>query len=233
MPRSLPTLAPPSYRPPCVAWAVAPLLLLASLFTSNAWAVVVTVAHPHERGGYVWIDAQMDDLFPGRVRESLGRGMPATLTIHAELWRSRSGWFDRMEDSHDAVVRIRYEVWSHSYRLERMGERPLVLSTLDSVEVALSQPAAVRVGRVGDLKAQSLYYVVVFATLKPLSVEDVEEVEGWLSGEVQDKRSAGFGVITELPHALFDAVRNFAGFGDQRARAVSDSFVLQDLFPDR
>src|SRR6185295_17435782 len=171
----------------------------------------------------------MDELFPGRVRESLARGMPATLTIHSELWRSRSGWFDRLEDAHDATVRIRYEVWNHSYRLERAGERPMSFSTLDSVEIALSEPAAVRVGRVGDLKPLSLYYVVLSATLKPLSVEDVEEVEGWLTGEVQDKRHAGFGVITELPRSLFDAVRNFAGFGDHRARVVSAPFMLADL----
>jgi len=208
------------------------LVLAALCLASNARAVVATVLHPHERGGYVWIDTQLDELFPDRVRESLGRGMPATLTIHAELWRSRSGWFDRMEDSHDATVRIRYEVWNHSYRIERAGETALVLSTLDSVEIVLSQPAAVRVGRVGELKPQSYYYVVIFATLKPLSVEDIQEVEGWLSGEVQDKRSAGFGVVTELPRALFDAVRNFAGFGDQRARAVSDPFSLRDLFPN-
>ena len=56
-------------------------------------------------------------------------------------------------------------------------------------------------------------------------------MEGWLSGEVETKRRAGFGVITELPRSLFDAVRNFAGFGDRRARASSDEFELRDLFP--
>jgi hypothetical protein len=73
--------------------------------------------------------------------------------------------------------------------------------------------------------------VVVYATLKPLSVEDVAEVEGWLSGEVKTRSGAGLGVIAELPRSLFDAVRNFAGFGDRRARAVSEEFGLQDLFP--
>ena len=207
------------------------LVAVGLLLASDASAVVATVTHPHERGGYVWIDAQMDELFPPRVRESLGRGMPATLTIHAELWRDRQSWFDRLEDSHDAAVRIRYEVWNHSYRLERAGEPALVLSSLDSVEIVLSEPAAIRVGRIGELRPQSVYYVVLSATLKPLSVEDVQEVEGWLTGEVQDKRHAGVGVITELPRALFDAVRNFAGFGDQRSRVVSDTFVLRDLFP--
>ena len=67
--------------------------------------------------------------------------------------------------------------------------------------------------------------------LKPLSVEDVQKVEGWLSGEVRSKGQAGFGVVTELPHALFDAVRNFAGFGDRRTRTVSEEFELRNLFP--
>ena len=69
--------------------------------------------------------------------------------------------------------------------------------------------------------------------MRPLTVEDLAEVEGWLSGEVKDKRHAGFGVIAEIPRSLFDAVRNVAGFGDQRARAVSGDFRLRDLFPPR
>jgi hypothetical protein len=87
------------------------------------------------------------------------------------------------------------------------------------------------VGRIGQLQPQARYYVAVSAVLKPLSVEDVKEVEGWLSGEVESQRKAGLGVVTELPRALFDAVRNFAGFGDRRVRAASTDFTLPDLFP--
>ena len=59
--------------------------------------------------------------------------------------------------------------------------------------------------------------------------EDVEEGEGWLSGEVEEKRRSGLGVLTAIPRSLFDAVRNFAGLGDQRARAITDDFRLEDL----
>ena len=68
-------------------------------------------------------------------------------------------------------------------------------------------------------------------SLKPLSVEDIEEGEGWLSGEVESKRRAGIGFVTAIPRSVFDAVRNFAGFGDERARAISPDFLLEDLFP--
>jgi hypothetical protein len=36
-------------------------------------------------------------------------------------------------------------------------------------------------------------------------------------------------VITELPRSLFDAVRNFAGFGDRRTRSSSQDFMLGEL----
>ena len=67
------------------------------------------------------------------------------------------------------------------------------------------------------------------ATLRPLTVEDAQEVEGWLSGEVEQNSHSGFGVVTSLPRSIFDAVRNFAGFGDEKARALSDDFRLADV----
>jgi len=224
----------PAPAPACRAAFQAGLCLLALLVSpGRARAIDSSLSAPHEHNGYVWVEVRLTGIFAPRVRESLGRGMPATLELHAELWRRRRAWFDRLETSYDATLRIRYQVWSDTYRVERYGYGPVEVGTLDSLETVLSRPLALPVGRVGDLVPSSTYYVVTSATLRPLSVEDVEEVEGWLSGEVEAKRHAGLGVITELPRTLFDAVRNFAGFGDQRARAVSDVFSLADLFPGR
>lgn len=194
-------------------------------------AMDLSAARPRERSGHVFMDVHVADPFESRVRESLGRGMPVNLHLRAELWRRRNGWFDRLESSTLASVRIRYEVWSEQYRIDRPGADPVRVATLDSVVTLLSRPWSLRVGRVGRLHPQARYYVVIEAVLKPLSVEDIQEVEGWLSGEVRSKGQAGLGVVTELPRALFDAVRNFAGFGDRRSRAVSEEFGLRDLFP--
>ena len=197
-----------------------------------ASALEVAVVATREQAGHVWTDVRLAELFAPRVAESLSRGMPATLRLHTELWRRRRGWFDRLENSFDAEVRIRYDVWSRAYQLERRGAPTSGLASLDSVEAALSRPIALRVGRVGDLDPGARYYVIVTATLKPLSIEDVEEIEGWLSGEVRNTGGKGFGVITGLPRSVFDAVRNFVGFGDQKARAISPDFELRALFPE-
>ncbi len=231
MPTALPT---PDRRPGlAVPWIVTLLVAGALAAAGAASALGVATGPPRERGGLLIVDARLSDVFAPRVAESLARGMPATLQLHVELWRRRSAWFDRLESSVDASVRIRYDVWTDSYLLERFGSPPIVVGSIDSAAVVLSRPWVVTAGRVGQLSTTGRYYMALSATLRPLTVEDLAEVEGWLSGEVKDKRRAGFGVIAEIPRALFDAVRNVAGFGDAHARTASDDFQLKDLFPAR
>jgi hypothetical protein len=204
------------------------LVLVAALAAAcPAHALEITARPPHERAGYVWVEVRLTDLFAPRVASSLARGMPATLTLHAELWRRRAGWFDRLECAFDAELRLRYDFREEAYRIERAGAPPVLAPGLDSVRAVLSRPFPLPVGRVGPLAADSRYYVAVSATLKPLSVEDARQVEGWLSGEVEG------GSIGGLPWSLFEAARNFAGFGDEHARALTPDFGLRDLFPAR
>ena len=230
MPSPLPStsLAPAA---PAPAWLGLLLAAATLLVAERAHAIDLVLTRPHERDGYVYANLEMIEPLETRVRESLSRGMPATLLVHVELWRRRNGWFDRLESGTEVRVRIRYEAWSELYRIEHPGGLVFKVATLDSAEALLSRPWSLPVARVGRLRPDLRYYLVVSTVLKPLSVEDVQEVEGWLKGEVRNQGGAGIGVVTELPRALFDAVRNFAGFGDRRTRAVSEEFVLRDLFP--
>lgn len=199
------------------------------MLASAAWSLTLSrVTLTRDGRGTLWVDFALEDPLDARVQGSLSRGMPATLELHAELWRRRGGWFDRLEHAFDAEVRLRYDVWSDTWRLERAGVDAIVVSSLDSLEAALTRPIALPVGSLERLPVGARCYVVVIATLRPLDVEDAEQVEGWISGEVKNK-GGGLGVITALPRSVFDAVRNFAGFGDIRARARSEEFTVEAL----
>ena len=201
----------------------------ACLATLLAWAPIaqafaIALGGPETHSGVVLVNARLSDVFPEPVARSLSRGMPATLKFHVELWRKRTAWFDRLENAFDASVRVRYEVWNDWYRIERSGGTSRTLTSLDSVRALLERPIELPAGRRLKLEDGTRYFVAVAVTLAPLSVEDVQEVEGWLSGEVESKGHAGFGVFTDLPPSLFDAVRNFAGFGDRHARTQTPVF---------
>jgi len=70
--------------------ALAGVALLAALLARPAAALEVSLAEPRENGGHVWVDVLISDPFAPRVEESLSRGMPATLQLHAELYGVQS-----------------------------------------------------------------------------------------------------------------------------------------------
>lgn len=208
------------------------LVCVLALFANArpAHAFTLSAIRPaRDSGNQLWVELRLDQPIEPRVARSLGRGMPATLVLHAELWRRRNGWFDRMERAVDATFRMRYDTWSSTWRLDGPAGSAIVVSSLDSLETVLARTLALPVAHIDRLPQESSYYVVVSAALRPLDVDDAAEVEGWLSGEVREKRGGGLGVVTGLPRSLFDAARNFAGFGDERTRLISDQFVLSRL----
>lgn len=179
-----------------------------------------------DEAGMLWVTIRLDDPLEQHVEDSMGRGMPATMVLHTELWRHRTAWFDRLEHAEDATVRLRYDVWQDAWRLERPGAAPAEFKSLDSLEAVLSRPIALPVANIAKLPPDARCYVAITATVKPLKVEDVQEVEGWLTGEVQENRETG---ITQLPRSVFDAIRNFAGFGDSHTRAITNDFTARTL----
>jgi len=213
-----------------LARAAAFALALLAFLGPPAEALRLTSIRPtRDAGQRLWVELQLEEVIEKRVAESLSRGMPATLTLRVELWRRRNGWFDRLERTAESAARLRRDVSAETWRLERLGLQPVVVPTLDALRTVLERNMVLPVGSLERIAPEAPCYVVVSASLKPLNLEDVEEVEGWLSGEVRSKRSSGFGFLTGIPRSLFDAARNFAGFGDERARLISADFTPANL----
>jgi hypothetical protein len=212
---------------PTLSAALAAAILAVTLAPAAA-ALDLTLGFPRAVNGDGVVDVRLSDPFSGRIRESLSRAMPATLLIHVELWRARSGWFDRLETGYDVLVRMRYNVAEHDYRMERRGMPVVAAPSLDSLESVLEQPFVLPVGRLESLQPGKRYYLVVAVTMRPVSIEDAEEIDDVIFPEAS-KGGPGLGIITGVPRAIFDAMRNIAGLGDLRARGLSQTFTLADL----
>jgi hypothetical protein len=87
----------------------------------------------------------------------------------------------------------------------------------------------VRVLPLQRLAAADRYYVIVTAAVKPLTVEDLEAVEKWLSGEAKRSGKPGPGSIAKLPNYLVNVLANLSGFGDEVARWRSGDFHVGAL----
>jgi len=62
--------------------------------------------------------------------------------------------------------------------------------------------------------------VSVRVTIRPLSAEDLDEVEDWLTGEVKNPDAPERG----MPGYLLGIAANLSGLGDRTALAKSEAF---------
>ena len=124
-------------------------------------------------------------LFDRRMRDLLNHGFPARLHYRLELW-SASGLFDDLRSQVEWDVIVRYNPLERLYSATRIeGERATPLGTFDQlrqVEDAVTAPfqPAIR----PPTRRQKYYYNVVL-DVEMLSVNDLDEVERWLRGELR------------------------------------------------
>jgi hypothetical protein len=182
-------------------------------------------------GDTLSVGVKLGGFFSDRVGGSLERGMPATLLVTADLWRDRAGWFDRLEATRSVLWRVRYDAWRGDYDLRRGAEPVLHADSLGAVAALLSRPLRLPVARARDLPPGHRYYVVVTASLRPLTPEGVREVEQFLSTQLRSSGGAGAGgsgsvSIGRLPSSLLSALAALSGLGDEMVVHRTPAFVL-------
>jgi hypothetical protein len=155
--------------------------------------------------------------------------MPATVRLTVELWRVRPGWFDQQVRVERAEVRIARNAWSDEFQMRRQAGPLVTLVDLDETERELSRPTRVRLHPVANLFPEARYYAIARVEVKPLTVEDIEEVERWLSGEAERAGKPGPGSIARLPAYLVRVLANLSGLGDETAAVRTGNFTRAAL----
>jgi hypothetical protein len=205
------------------------LLALALCFVSSiclsAPGATLVIERIEEDSGYLTVTFDARGLFSARITETLTRGVPATLTYEIQLWKKRRMWMDRLAQVNTLFYKIRYDPWEDAYRIQtRRGSSPAVFD-IEHVERSLCTHARALVGSASAVDSTATHYLVVKATMRPLSPEDIDQVESWLS----DGRPDGKRGITAVPGYLFDLIVGLSGLGDEVVSAKSEPFRVADL----
>lgn len=121
----------------------------------------------------------------GRTHELLLNGFPAALRFRLELWREGT-LFDNLESSQSWDVLVRYDAYAKVYQIVRRGSRetevPAGFQTREAAEVALEQAVPVNLA---PLQRGQRYYFNVVLDIETLSVTDLDELQRWLSGDLE------------------------------------------------
>jgi hypothetical protein len=173
-------------------------------------------------GDAICVSYHADNPFTPRLEDPLLRGMPATVTFEVGLWRKRAFWFDKLVVAYRSEHKIAYDPWSKTFRI-RSGVNPprtRSVANLDSLRATLFDVHRLPVALVSTLDSTAAHYVSVKVVIKPLSANDLGEIEDWLSGGDESK-----GEDRGLPAYLLEWAVNLSGLGDRTALVKGPRFV--------
>jgi hypothetical protein len=154
--------------------------------------------------------------------ERLGEGIPATLLLVVDLWKERDGWWNSLVRSQILVYRFQVDVWTGAVDLRDQDGTTIRLPDRASLRTWLERVHEIMLGTPRDFEKERAYYVSVRALLRPMKLEDLEEVDAWLSGRVT---GGGGGGVLGVPKAVARVLFGASGLGDKSATGRSGEFI--------
>ena len=172
--------------------------------------------------GWAWADFSLDHALEGKTWDDLRHGRPLTFLYTVELWQERSHWFDSLVSSRTLEIRLRYDPWQEIYAVAGLGPEIRQALSPEEAQDMVSRHLHLKAGELSHLEAEGRYYLVLRADIKTLTLHDLNEVEGWLRGEVKPDPDNTAGI--SIPRSLLRMFLGVSGLGDRSALLRSEPF---------
>jgi Domain of unknown function (DUF4390) len=180
--------------------------------------------------GELCADVHLVDLFDTRTRNVVASGLPITVRFATELWRDRSHWFDENVDARLESFRIRWDPGEKTYTLSHPGPGARVdeFEGLDELLDEVSHRVLV-VHPFGALDAQSRYFVAIEVAVRPLTLQEFRDLDGWVEGRIRGNEAPSDAPADEdsgegISGAVLGFLLDLSGWGDVILRARTPTF---------
>jgi len=158
----------------------------------------------------------------GRFVDLIRSGFPLRLHFRLELWRERSGWFDRYVTGVDWDAVVRHDPLAEEFILIRTGGGVTRYNTTEDLAAALAVPYRVTLEARGG--EGSRFYLVARLDVTTLNDTDLEELTRWLKGDVTTAVSGRENFGQALAHGAQRALVRIAGLPTLTLQGRSDLF---------
>ena len=183
--------------------------------------------------GFLYVEYALLFPFEGIYLEALNSGLPTTLTYTVEVYRRRTGWWDRLEEAYEREFRLFRDLLNNVYYV-RTPEETRRFAQYDSLVAAISR---FQLGsQLGPqyferhlFVPDKSYYVVITASIAPLTVEDLAELDDWLRGTLGRHGDEVGGGISGLSRTMGGLLMSMTGFGDKRVKGRTPDFRPREM----
>jgi hypothetical protein len=173
---------------------------------------------------FLSFDLSLEGAFDESKEDALHKGFATYLTYTVELWRERGLWFDKLELTRSLTMKVTYDLWAESYIVQSRRDRVARFDTLEEVNSATARLKGLKLVEAERIKPDEQYYIAARAHLRPLTIEELGELEDWLGGDVPSG-GTGDGILS-IPGYLVRMLLGTTGVTDRSVLAKSDVFTI-------
>jgi Domain of unknown function (DUF4390) len=157
----------------------------------------------------------------GRFIDLMHSGFPLRLHFRLELWRDRSGWFDRFLTGVEWDAVARHDPLADEYVLISYGGTVRRFATSAELDSALDVPYRVTL----ESREGGRLYLVAHLDVTTLNDTDLEELTRWLKGDVTPAVSGQENFGQAIAHGAQRALVRIAGLPTLNLEGRSDDFT--------
>jgi hypothetical protein len=178
-------------------------------------------------------DFHVDGLLTAKIWQGLERGMTSAARFRVQLWRKRGLLLNSLVAERDFELKTAFDPWEQQFLVETWEERRLTKSR-EYVRQKWERHHGLVLADSTQLDSKHRYYVVVTLRFEPVSRESLQEIRGWLAGEMkstgrQDSARAAPQKSRGLQDRMLGFVVELTGLGEQSLSLKSGLFrVLED-----
>jgi len=183
----------------------------------------------HLDQGTVRSDFDVRGLFPDDVVSGIRKGMTAALEYQVQCWKKRPHWVDVQISQKIFRMKISYDHWQKGYVLTRKDTTLQPVSE-DTLMQKYSRLRNFLVIDENSLEQGQEYYIAVKIILRPMTIDNYDEIRRWLSGEFREihpKKITSPSAGKKVGDWFFGLLRNVTGFGDRVLMAKSSPFIYK------
>ncbi len=159
-----------------------------------------------ENGRVVTCLAVADSLPPELVGY-IEKGVPISAEYKLELWRARTGWFDRLVGRAVVECRIRFDPWEKEFTVVQHTPDLTVENILDGKDEAIEMLTSSGPVTFAATDGLGDHYLAGSLIIRTMSFSNFREVESWLKGGVSDVKKPN---LDNAPNKVGEFLFNMA-----------------------
>lgn len=212
----------------CLLTIIFIIVSIGLLQAANKRVVIDTVKINSE---ILMVDFHVDEIVDDKVAEGLQKGLTSTIEYQVELWEKRGGLINHLAAEQDVRMKVFYDNWEHKYVILTHEERRLT-NSLETVKEKCSQVQGLEIFPIEKLKENNRYFLNIKVILRPLSIENYQEIKHWLSGKAKNFKLDDLGDTEKqekkLKGGLLKMFLALTGFGDRVISGKCDDFTIEN-----